>query len=179
MSRKHEPGRKDASGLSKPCAFCHTLVYKSYYESLKNWYEQNKFCSKKCRYTHLSVSFKGGTPGSFSKEKFKDKTKHPRWKGGISKQAWYHLIYGRNYKLRKRGAKGSFTPFEWIALKEQYDSMCLCCKRKEPEVRLEADHVIPLAKGGTNYISNIQPLCRNCNAQKYLSQFDYRIAFKL
>src|SRR5262249_46816804 len=51
---------------------------------------------------------------------------------------------------------------DWFALKRRYDNTCVCCRRKEPAVRLTADHVLPVAAGGLGEISNVQPLCRNC-----------------
>ena len=41
----------------------------------------------------------------------------------------------------------------------------VCIKCGSPE-RLEFDHIIPLAKGGSNTARNIQLLCENCNRQK-------------
>lgn len=32
---------------------------------------------------------------------------------------------------------------------------------------LEADHIIPRRRGGTNHRSNLQVLCRGCNSKKY------------
>ena len=32
---------------------------------------------------------------------------------------------------------------------------------------LEPDHRVPLARGGTNFIANILPACRRCNAEKH------------
>lgn len=41
-------------------------------------------------------------------------------------------------------------------------------------VALEADHVVPLTRGGSNDISNIQPLCGTCNRSKFVKGVDYR-----
>lgn len=61
---------------------------------------------------------------------------------------------------------GRFSGDEWHALKAQYRFTCLCCEKKEPEIKLTPDHVIPLVSGGANTIDNIQPLCLHCNLVK-------------
>src|SRR5271157_606572 len=85
-------------------------------------------------------------------------------------------------KARKLGNGGSFTAQQWIDLKLFYDSSCLCCHREERVLEslglcLVPDHVISLAKGGSNDISNIQPLCHGkdgCNNKKGSRCTDYR-----
>lgn len=78
-------------------------------------------------------------------------------------------------RTRIRGAGGSFTAEEWKQVKHDADYRCLCCGRQEPEIKLTADHVIPVAKGGSSNIDNIQPLCRSCNSKKSAKHIDYRI----
>lgn len=78
----------------------------------------------------------------------------------------------RNYKARKRGAVGDHTDEQFQALIEYYGRLCLCCGE---DTKLTADHVVPVSWGGSNYISNIQPLCRPCNsAKKNHHDTDYR-----
>lgn len=44
---------------------------------------------------------------------------------------------------------------------------CVECGATNKETTLEIDHIIPVAKGGTNDISNLQTLCKKCNRAKY------------
>ena len=85
------------------------------------------------------------------------------WKGGIS---FEKARYRRERRNRERHASGSHTLGEWETLKAQYNWICPHCLRKEPEVKLTRDHIIPLIKGGSDNIENIQPLCHSCNSRK-------------
>lgn len=80
------------------------------------------------------------------------------------------------YYARKHGAEGSHSAADWRALREWFGNCCLGCGATK---KLEADHVIPLDCGGSDYISNIQPLCRSCNASKGTQTIDYRDPVRL
>ena len=64
----------------------------------------------------------------------------------------------------KRGAPGSHTTEQWLALIIEYDHKCAYCRDAKSLTR---DHVIPLSCGGSNDISNIVPACRSCNSSKH------------
>lgn len=70
-----------------------------------------------------------------------------------------------------RGLGTHFTLQEWRDLCEHYGNHCLKCGATGP---LVPDHVIPLSRGGSNTIDNIQPLCSDCNARKHAHTVDYR-----
>jgi hypothetical protein len=63
------------------------------------------------------------------------------------------------------------TEKEWQALCERYDHRCLRC---DQQVLLSRDHIVPVTKGGSDTIDNIQPLCRSCNSWKNARTIDYR-----
>ena len=93
--------------------------------------------------------------------------KNWHWKGGY---VW-KLYLNRKRRGMKLGAMGTHTPTEWNILREQYNFTCPACKKKEPflnqyYVWLTEDHIVPLTKGGSDYIENIQPLCWDCNSKK-------------
>lgn len=127
----------------------------------------------------LSKIFLGRKRTWSSKTEFKSGSNHPNWKGGISynkkenHKRWVKnnpdkiSIYNRNSKVKRKGVIGSYTIGEWQLLKIQYGFSCPCCKKSEPEIKLTADHIIPITKGGSNFIENIQPLCLICNIKKF------------
>lgn len=76
-------------------------------------------------------------------------------------------------QAREKNAEGYFSGTQWKALIEYYspNGECLACGVIS---KMTVDHVVPLAKGGTNYIYNIQPLCGKCNRSKWVNTTDYR-----
>jgi 5-methylcytosine-specific restriction endonuclease McrA len=69
-------------------------------------------------------------------------------------------------RARMRGAEGSHTYEDFVEKKRLLGNKCMICGKSETEVKMTIDHIIPLSKGGSNYISNIQPLCFHCNSSK-------------
>lgn len=80
----------------------------------------------------------------------------------------------RARRARLKGSGGVVSKQEWNELKNKYDYTCLCCGKKEPEIKLTLDHVSPISRGGMNVISNAQPLCQPCNSSKNTKTIDYR-----
>lgn len=76
--------------------------------------------------------------------------------------------------VRMYSAAGSFTKKEFELLCASYGNICLSCHQRR---KLYPDHIVPIAKGGTNSISNIQPLCGRCNSRKGAKVKDYRKSF--
>lgn len=99
--------------------------------------------------------------------------KNPNWKGGISSNKSYRNWQKNEWHHRERSADGTHNFGEWETLKVQYDFTCPSCKKSEPEIKLTLDHIIPLSKGGSNNIENIQPLCMPCNAKKHTKTIKY------
>ncbi len=78
-------------------------------------------------------------------------------------------------RILKNNAKGYHTLEEWLLIKKQYNYICPACGKKEPDIKLTEDHIIPISKNGTNFIDNIQPLCKSCNSKKGTKIIHYKI----
>ena len=76
-----------------------------------------------------------------------------------------HKTNSRNRRARVRNADGSHTGDQILDLLGKQRNRCAAC-RKELTSRYHADHVVPLARGGSNDIRNIQLLCPTCNDSK-------------
>ena len=162
-----------------------------------------KYCSKKCfniskvgkpswnkgktlsigHKEKLSLSHMGQIPTNIWKKgtpawnKGLAKEKQPNWKGGVSADPEYTSFMKAKRRIKLNGNGGYHTLHEWETLKAQYNWTCLGCKKQEPEIKLTEDHIIPVSKGGSDNIQNIQPLCRPCNSRKQtkIIKYDYEL----
>lgn len=77
---------------------------------------------------------------------------------------------GRMYEATRRAAKakagGHFTVSDIVEIKLLQRTRCAACRRSIRKV-YHIDHIIPLARGGSNYRSNLQLLCQPCNNKKH------------
>ena len=71
---------------------------------------------------------------------------------------------------KRRAAKlnsfGAWTEKDIQRLFKLQLGCCACC-RKKLDKSFHRDHIVALASGGSNEISNIQLLCKSCNSQKH------------
>lgn len=70
-----------------------------------------------------------------------------------------------NYKARKRAAPGHHTGRDILRLFGAQRGRCACCGRSILH-GYHVDHIVPLVKGGSNWPSNLQLLCKRCNLRK-------------
>ena len=82
-------------------------------------------------------------------------------------------VFAQRRRARKLASEGSFTTKEWEDLLSKHPC-CPGCGREWDQIPppsnresvITRDHIVPLSKGGSNYIENIQPLCYSCNSSK-------------
>ena len=141
----------------------------NWYSVMKNKTPWNK--GLKGWTTGTKAGFQKGNKNPMKRKDIKEKARRTgkntsNWKGGLCKDIKY-LNWLKNKRNRlKRKAIGSHTFKEWEALKVKHNWTCLHCGKSEPKIKLTEDHIIPLSKGGSDSIDNIQPLCGSCNSKK-------------
>ena len=75
-------------------------------------------------------------------------------------------INAHRHKRRVIASEGDLTGSQWKEIKLSNNYSCVHCGKREPNIKLTIDHIVPLSKGGLHTMSNVQPLCKSCNSKK-------------
>lgn len=78
-----------------------------------------------------------------------------------------HNKANRKRKALKYNAPGEGATLEELV--EEHGSRCYLCLIVDAD---SVDHVTPLSRGGTNYKTNLRPVCRTCNSRKHDLTYD-------
>lgn len=145
----------------------------------RKWTKEQKDKLKAIKQNGIKVSFWKGKKLSLST---RQKMSKCRRKYDINSEEmplddenYRSWVKNRRNRVIKRLKVESLTHsfIEWEKLKEKYNFTCPCCLKKEPDIKLTVDHIIPLSLGGTDEIGNIQPLCKLCNFKKHIDIVKY------
>jgi len=96
---------------------------------------------------------------------------HSKWKRN-NKDTVNALTHKRRAQIA--GGEGSYTAADWEAIKQRQDYRCLFCGKREPDITLTVDHIVPVSQGGSSYPDNLQGLCKSCNSKKWKRIMDLR-----
>lgn len=148
---------RDAGSLVKKCEVCGKEFR---FRRSHDVNGEGRYCSMKCRTAGYDT--RGILKGENS----------PRYIDGKSQTPEYVRRASHLRRAKKQSNGGSYTFQEWDNLCKKYENRCLSCGRND--VPLTVDHIVPVSLGGSNDISNLQPLCKSCNCKKRTRIVDYR-----
>ena len=77
----------------------------------------------------------------------------------------------RSQRLKAAKERGSHTTEQWETLLHACGSKCVRCGADTGIVK---DHITPIHQGGSDAITNLQPLCRPCSSGKKPTEGDLR-----
>ena len=166
--RYREKHREECNARSSAWKKAHPIKLKRSRKIYRK--ENNKAIVKKnAKYRAKTVAERKAYNAKYYKEHKQDYKRRLRgWRKDNPERAKVQI---HNRRARKTRAGGSYTAEEWKALRKKYGYRCVCCNKR---TKLVPDHVMPIAKGGTSNIDNIQPLCAPCNSRKATQSTDYR-----
>lgn len=152
--------------------FIDSLIFRSYIgRSLESFLPFNKFCGIRA----LQKSFKAVLMkiGRFKKWSLDDLRKgffvRCLAEGKDTSKICYSLgiKHKQLYSMRKIiSLNGSISKEERELVFKRDNFTCKYCGRNSKEIGLEIDHIVPIMKGGSNELGNLQTLCKDCNNEK-------------
>ncbi len=133
--------------------------------SLAAWKTENAARVKEYNKQHYSADIEKSRKRArdyYRNNPEKAKASHDAW---VSKNREHFYLLQSRRRARQAGAEGNHSVPEVKELYKKQRGKCAACAESLPK-NFHRDHIQPLSKGGSHWISNIQLLCPTCNCQK-------------
>lgn len=166
---KFKKENKSKSGFGSVCSVCHNAKVAAYRlenpdkvkQSWRDTYYKN-------RDKRIANSQKWSQENPDKRKQIEAKYRANNREAVQSRSEAWRLLNPnkpREYKLKRRVRLESNGQYLVLAkeIKKIYSSPCYYCGGLD---RIEADHIIPVSKGGRHSVGNLVPACRWCNASK-------------
>lgn len=162
--------RTKRDGHNSRCKECRSKYHKRYYSEnadkikarARKWYADNTEYAKEYRRQHYidhAEEYKERAAqyliNNAEAVREYERRRYPTRKEDVKRRT-------RHYVAWSKGAIGEWSQEQWDTLRQMANGRCMCCGKGE----MTMDHIVPLSRGGSNWIINIQVLCTSCNASK-------------
>lgn len=151
----------------------HPDPYKSYRENHRELYREAVKRWRKNNPDKAKASYKKYAD---SHPEYVARKRKRSYQNSYAKNPSYYSSKTAKRRAKLKGIEGSFTQTEILELYEEQGGVCFYCF--EPLGNdYHRDHIIPISRGGSNYISNIALACAPCNlskSDKLLSEWEGR-----
>lgn len=132
--------------------------------------------NKENRATYLKSYYRDNREAALaqSKERYQKNRQDPEW---VAKERerqakknrdnpQHKLSACRTRRARLRGAEGSHNAADVLHILASQDYKCVYCGTCLKS-GYDVDHIVAISRGGSNWPSNLQCLCANCNGRKW------------
>lgn len=148
-------------GFQRECKSCHS-------KAQMKWQNENRNKANEIAQRYSKGRGKAYYQENAEKIKAYQAEYHKKWwQENKDKRREYKTVR----RARKYNSNEHFTQKQFRELCQKHGNKCLCCKEVK---NLQADHIVPIARGGSDGIENIQPLCKICNIKKGTKTIDFR-----
>lgn len=134
-------------------------------ERWAKYYAENKeaLIRKRIEWYSTSEGGKATTAAYHARHRERRLAENKRWRENNAEYRKQMLkIYGHARRARELNATGSCTREQMEARWQYFGGKCWMCGDPANAI----DHVIPLARGGSNWPANLRPACTPCNSAK-------------
>ena len=125
--------------------------------------KSQRYCSRHCQHQSWQESHRDRVNALFrahySRERLRVLERNRAWRQA-NPEKWKAIK--ALYFARRKNARGHCSVEQLLARIAYYGWRCYMCGKPFDVI----DHVIPLARGGTNWPSNLRPACKSDNSKK-------------